>query len=304
MTLPVSGAISINNINVELGVSGTTNASLGQSSFRALAGVSSGAISMSNFYGKANEFEFTIASNQTNANLRTLAINAGWNQSAKVIATINGGIYISSNGVGTPALTVNGSFPNGAELRNNGFILGRGGNGGSGGSGSNYNAGNPGSAGGLALSVSVSLALNNAGTIGGGGGGAGGGGSLYTGDGSDGWAGGGGGGGQSNIAANSAGGAAGAVNNSQSSRYPQAGVAGTVSGAGGGGVGGVAPNAGFYAGNGGAGGGWGSAGAAGGSSSNNYPVNAGGSGGAGGAAISGNGNITYLATGTRLGAIT
>jgi len=54
MALQSSGAISFNNINVELGVAGTTSASLNQSSYRTLAGVASGAISMSNFYGKSN----------------------------------------------------------------------------------------------------------------------------------------------------------------------------------------------------------------------------------------------------------
>lgn len=134
MTLPVSGAISFNNINVELGVSGTTQASLGQSSYRTLAGVASGTISMSNFYGKSNQFAFTISSNQTNANLASLATAAGWNGSSKVVATIASGVYISSNSTGTPALTVNGSFPGGVELINNGYIIGRGGNGGAGGS--------------------------------------------------------------------------------------------------------------------------------------------------------------------------
>ena len=33
-------------------------------------------------YGKSNQFAFSITSNQTNADLRTLAINAGWNQSS------------------------------------------------------------------------------------------------------------------------------------------------------------------------------------------------------------------------------
>jgi len=54
MALQSSGAISINNINVELGQSGTTSSSLGQASFRTLAGVASGTISMSDFYGKSN----------------------------------------------------------------------------------------------------------------------------------------------------------------------------------------------------------------------------------------------------------
>ena len=54
MALPSSGAISVNNINVELGKAGATQGALGQTDFRTLAGVASGAISMSNFHGKAN----------------------------------------------------------------------------------------------------------------------------------------------------------------------------------------------------------------------------------------------------------
>ncbi len=53
MTLPVSGPISLNAVNVELQLSGTTTISLNQSNVRTLAGVPSGAISMSNLYGKA-----------------------------------------------------------------------------------------------------------------------------------------------------------------------------------------------------------------------------------------------------------
>lgn len=52
MALQSSGAISINNINVELTRAGTTTASLGETAFRNLAGIASGAISMSNFYAK------------------------------------------------------------------------------------------------------------------------------------------------------------------------------------------------------------------------------------------------------------
>ena len=54
MALPSSGPISINAINVELGKAGTTQSSLGQTDFRTLAGVASGAISLASFYGKAN----------------------------------------------------------------------------------------------------------------------------------------------------------------------------------------------------------------------------------------------------------
>jgi hypothetical protein len=53
MTLQSSGAISIGNINVELGVASTTPRQIGDGQCRGLAGVASGAISMSNFYGKS-----------------------------------------------------------------------------------------------------------------------------------------------------------------------------------------------------------------------------------------------------------
>ena len=60
MTLASSGTISIGgstanrSINLELGRSATATSSLGETSLRTLAGVSSGAISLSNFHGKSN----------------------------------------------------------------------------------------------------------------------------------------------------------------------------------------------------------------------------------------------------------
>lgn len=303
MTLPASGAISFNNINVELGLSGTTQASLGQASFRALAGVASGAISMSNFYGKANQFAFTISSNQTNANLATLATAAGWNGTSKVVATINSGIYCSSNSTGTPGLTVSGSFPGGVELINNGYIIGRGGSGGAGGGltdGAGPIDGSAGAVGGLALSVSTAISITNNGTVAGGGGGGGGGAnSIYAGGKSQQYFGGGGGGGGRSSLTNSAGGSGG---------YGFAGTggtggSGTSSAAGGGGN-----RGGSYGGLGGNGGGWGASGSTGGNRApgSSTPNGSRGpySGGGAGAAVSGNSNITWLATGTRLGAIT
>lgn len=59
MTLAASGAMSIGgstatrSINLELGRSATATSSMGESTLRTLAGVPSGAISMSNFYGKS-----------------------------------------------------------------------------------------------------------------------------------------------------------------------------------------------------------------------------------------------------------
>ena len=54
MTLQSSGAISLGNVNTELGRSSTAAISLGETVVRTLAGVSSGAIALSNLYSKSN----------------------------------------------------------------------------------------------------------------------------------------------------------------------------------------------------------------------------------------------------------
>jgi hypothetical protein len=57
MTLP-AGQISLGQVNTELGLSATTLISLNQANVRALAGVPSGQIAMSNLQGKANASNF------------------------------------------------------------------------------------------------------------------------------------------------------------------------------------------------------------------------------------------------------
>lgn len=308
MALPSSGAISLGQVNTELGVSATATRSLGDTTTRNLFGVASGAISMSQGYGKANQFAFTISSNQTNANLRTLAVNAGWNQSSKVVATIASGVYVSSNSTGTPGLTINGSFPGGVELVNNGYVVGMGGNGGNGGyspalspSGGQLN-GASGFAGGLGLSVGAAITVTNNGTIAGGGGGGGGGGgsNMNLGEGYTYGVGGGGGGGRSSAAANSTGGTRASTAWAGSS----VAGAGTVSAAGAGGVGSAGYGGNAQGASGGGGGSWGVSGSSGGTAPPATFRGSGGSGGAAGGAVSGNSNITWVATGTRLGAIT
>jgi hypothetical protein len=308
MTMVSSGPISLGgnattgglnqSINIELGQSATATISLNDSNVRTLLGKSSGAISLNDAYGKANQFAFTISSNQTNANLRTLAVNAGWNETSKVVATISSGVYVSSNSTGTSALIIDGSFPNGVELTNNGFIIGMGGAGGKG-----QINGTAGGSGGTALSVSSAITITNNGTIGGGGGGGQGGPNSYFSDkyGSATIAGAGGGGGRTGTTNSAAG--AGGDGYPGNTFYPVASAAGqgTLSGGGGGGASSTAyPNRNY----GGSGGNWGAGG--GGWSGTTvtgwfviYPAAA----GAGGAAVSGNSNITWVATGTRLGAI-
>ena len=304
MALPSSGSISFGQINIELGVAETTTRSLGETTTRNLFGVGSGAISMNQGYGKANQFGLSIATNQNNVNLRSLVVAAGWNESSKVVVTLESGVYISGSSTGTAALTIDGSFPGGLEFINNGFILGQGGNGGKGGyaGGNTSSAGQSGASGGKALHVATAVTFTNNGTIGGGGGGGGGGGPAsysgynkkYT------YPGGGGGGGQSSLN-NSSGGARGNALGGWTIYNAQPGGAGTTAGAGAGGNTGGSYS---YAvpGKGGNGGNWGANGS-GGVSGSGWGSAGGGGGGGAGAAITGNSNITWVATGTRYGSI-
>ena len=54
MTLPASGQITLNQVNVELGNSGTAQIDMNSAAVRGLFGVASGQISMSDGYGKAS----------------------------------------------------------------------------------------------------------------------------------------------------------------------------------------------------------------------------------------------------------
>lgn len=290
MALPVSGAISLNDVNVELGNTATAQIDMNSAAVRGLFGIASGAISMSDGYGKSSQFSFSITSNVNNANLATLATAAGWDGTSELIATLNSGIYCSSTVTNTPALTINGSFPGGVTFTNNGTIVGMGGRGGY----PTPSYPNAGLAGGLALSVSSAVSITNNGVIAGGGGGGGAGGRAYYTIGKSNYyfSGGGGGGGRSSLT-NSAGGIGGASGPWAAS---QPGGAGTINGAGAGGTGQVS---GSYSGpTGGAGGNWGATGATSSTSFSFYGV-----GGAGGAATSGQSNVTWLATGTRYGSL-
>jgi hypothetical protein len=305
------------DVDVELQNSATTQISLGQSTVRELYGVSSGAIRLAaDGYGKASLFSFTISSNQVNTNLRTLAVNAGWNQASAVQATVGSGVYIYSTSTGTPALTIDGSWPKGVTLVNNGYIMGMGGAGGAAPGGS-------GGGGGPAMSLGVSFSLTNNSYIGGGGGGgaagnnssggaAGGGGGAgganggfatnYGGPG--GTAGGAGGGpgssGNNGAGNNGSGGGGGRImpgsGGSANSGGGQAGGGGGRSGLGvNGGAGGGAGNAGTGVGTpaGGGGGGWGASGGS-----------VAGRNGSGGKAINLNGySVTYLTSGTIYGGV-
>jgi hypothetical protein len=284
MAIQTSGIITLSDIQTEFGGSNPVSLSeyyaggsyvpSGTSGTNG-AVPASGGISLSDFYGTSALFAFNITTNATNANLRTLAVAAGWNGSSAVACTINSGVIISGNTAGnsTAAMTIDGSFPAGVTLVNNGQIRGRGGDGAD---GVVNSTGSTGGRGGRALTATVAASIDNQGNIWAGGGGGGSGGTNK-----DIRSGGGGGGRSSNV--NSSGGI-GPGNSAGNGTLSAAG-----SGSGGGDL----------AGNGGNGGDVGAAGAAG----TNYAGTSGGAGGAGGQAVNGNSNITWINTGSRLGAI-
>lgn len=292
-------------INAEFGRGNNLNSYRGTTYYTSGGGpftFPSGAISFSNFYGTtptSPSFSFTISAHQDQANLRTLALNAGWNGSSVVTATLAAGYWIYSSNAGVPALTIDGSWPGGVTFINNGYVVGMGGAGGAGGAYNTTTNGVTGSSGGTALSVSSPVTIQNNGIFAGGGGGGGGGGGSGS---SYGPAdnGGGGGGGQTGLA-NSSGGAAGAA----AARVANAGGSGTSGGAGGGGAGSFFDAA-TGGGSGGNGGGWGATGAAGAAARGGAGVvvlGTGAPGGGGGLCTSGGSNITYTATGTRYGGL-
>lgn len=289
--LQASGAISCANINSEMGYPASQLLSINEAVIRGLGGKTTGAISMSDFYGKANRklIVLTIAANTQNYTLNPAACAGYIAGITDVTFTINSGIIIGSASTGSAALTITG-FAAGDTVAvvNNGYIVGRGGSGGNG-RGGTGNGGSAGSAGGLGLSVSFPTKITNNGTIGGGGGGGGGGGAYYVTSGPQNtptttyYSGGGGGGGAGNT------GGTGGLGDPNFTAGTAGGAGATTAGGNGGSV------------QGGVGGSLGVAGGSGGSGGN--VTGAGYVGGAAGACTSGNVNITWLATGTRAGAL-
>ena len=253
---------------------------------------SSGANSMSNFYGTSNRIiiTLTISGDTNNYNIFS---NKGGTYSAGISdVTLVNNARISSSSTGTAAVDTGSGWANGDTITidNNSTIVGDGGNGGAG--SSSIGGGSAGSAAGHAVNVQFNTTVDNTGgTISGGGGGGGGGlGTQTTSQGKGGQVstlhGGGGGGGGFGGGAGGAGGTPTSGNNNNNGN---AGAAGSVSAAGAGGSAITSGNAG------GAGGAVATAGTQGGGS--------GGTGGAAGKAINLNGNtVTFTATGTRNGA--
>jgi len=161
MTLPVSGAISFNAINVELGVAGTTTANINQASYRTLAGVPSGTISLSNFYGKSNRvaLSYTFSANTANATLNLSGLSGYVAGGSDITVTINSGIYLYATSTANAGLTLTGGTTGDTlTIVNNGNIMGMGG---SGVDGFNGAVTATGRVGGTALSIPINATINN-----------------------------------------------------------------------------------------------------------------------------------------------
>jgi len=177
MTLPVTGPISLNNVNVELGLAGTTLISLNQANVRTLAGVPTplSTISMNNLRGKSARAQIVVNLTSSTANLDYIVNSILGYSFGKTdfILNINAGVYAYASGVGFPAVYIRGTASGDTvTINNSGYIIGAGGRGG--------DAGTTGEAGQVGvlflLSGGVTTTINNASgayIAGGGGGGAG-----------------------------------------------------------------------------------------------------------------------------------
>lgn len=259
-------------------------------------------------------YNTTIAATTTNYNMRSAAIAAGWNQVVplQMGVTIAGGVVIGSTTNTNYAFDTGAGFPAGSNLTVNiasgAYVVGCGGTGGGGENGNNSAWGNmrpaaKAAAGGPALIARQPVTISNMGVIGGGGGGGGGGAaSAYLNDSFWGSAGSGGGGGAGSIVGL---GGAGGLTHPERTSPPEPGFAGSAGTLTTGGQGGVANvqqmNPVGYPG--GTGGNLGQAGGLGGHPYGPSEATIASPAGPGGAAVNGNVNITWNATGTRLGAI-
>lgn len=288
MPLPSSGPITIQQIATEFG--GTAPHSLNEY-YRGGAFVAntpananipaSGAIALSNFYGASKSRVTVNLVISTNTQNYDVFVNRGSSYVAgntDVILTINSGVFLGATSTGVYALVVSSSFNVGdtVTIINNGTILGCGGGGGAGSTG----GGGGGGGGGNTMQISRATSITNNGVIASGGGGGGGGGGGQTGS------------GKFAVARQGGGGGGGAGYLSGGGGGPNGGAGSTTGGgAGGGGQ--------TNAGSGGVGGGRGANGASG----TGGNVAGGGPGGVAGFYVVGNSNVTWVATGTRIGRV-
>lgn len=204
--ISLAGSIVGQSIALELGRAATATTSLGETAVRNLCGVPSGAISLSNAYGKSVGpaiLTVTYTTNTADGFIPIYNLPGYQSGNSQLTVTVNAGVYLYASNNTVPALWFFGGVTGDTfTVVNNGYIVGKGGNG-----GRVPQAGGPanGASGSQAIILSWPTTINNtnpaAYVAGGGGGGAGptgtpsttfgiggGGGGAGGGAGGDGWA--------------------------------------------------------------------------------------------------------------------
>ena len=237
MGLQSSGAISLDDLHVEVGGTSGTTCSLNDPDIRALIDVGDGAgQSIQQYYGQSAETSLPTGGSQINGQVQLKQIRASDYVSSGETLRVPSNMWVWSDSTSVAALIIDVA----CTVINDGKIIGKGGNGGNG----HYNLVRTGYAGGPAINVTATgvTITNNSGAYIAGGGGGGGSFSDYSNP-SDRHSGGGGGAGGGN-------GGTGRVN----STYWQAGIGGALNASGANGGNGFA-SAGPGGGSGGGGGG-------------------------------------------------
>lgn len=111
------------SVEVELGGTGASKISINDTNARTLAGIASGKIALSDFYGKSTLFTFnaTLSGYVANFVVRAAAITAGWNGTSPLKATITiaTAAVLGSTSQGTYAFDTGTPFPAGSTIQLN-----------------------------------------------------------------------------------------------------------------------------------------------------------------------------------------
>lgn len=189
MTLPVSGPLSLSQVQTEITGTSSTQSSLNSPSFRLLLSLgnndavlpSQSEFRWSQFYSKG-VLRLTNSTSVSDYNLRSTANTQGYGTSYNAgltLVVLNNSGEIKASNTNLYAFST-GSFTSGDKLllNNSGFVIGKGGTGGQGGTyvqgypgycNTIATAGTSGFPGGPAINAEFKLYIDNSGTIGGGG---------------------------------------------------------------------------------------------------------------------------------------
>ena len=135
MTLPASGAISLNNVNVELGLTATAQIGLNDAAVRDLFGVASGVITMADGYGKLHGMVATGGTITTDGDYKVHTFNSSGTFTVTTLGDIGTVEYLviaGGGGSGAVAGGGGGCGGGGASAGGGGTTTASGGNGGNG----------------------------------------------------------------------------------------------------------------------------------------------------------------------------